>query len=116
MLEMWSCHVYLRILDHTAARNWQAGKLMGQVMRHIHDHVDCGNPYLYQVIGLLADMRGDHKRKLTALERLKDFGAQFEGEAEFSSQNYAEANVCPLASFGMLKTGHVQPTSRSGGG
>ncbi len=116
---------------HTAARSWKGAQLVAQAMGHvsikswgealaaleqIRDHVDCGNPYAHQMIGLFARMLGDQGKVRTAAEHLKDFGPQFAGKTEFSPEDYAEANVGLLASFGMLKSGQAPLTSTDGAG
>jgi hypothetical protein len=109
---------------HSVARTWKGEQLVRQRMGHvsnkswdkalaaleqIRDHVDCGIPYVHQMIGLFAKMLGDQDKVAAAAERLNDFGPDFAGKAEFSPQDYAEANVGLLASFGMLKTSHTTP-------
>jgi hypothetical protein len=43
----------------------------------IRDHIDCGSPYLFELLAMLANMANDEPAKAQALERLKDFGPQF---------------------------------------
>jgi hypothetical protein len=44
----------------------------------IRDHIDCGIPYVYQLIAYIAGTQQDTAGKTAACERLKDFGPQFE--------------------------------------
>jgi hypothetical protein len=48
-------------------------------LEYVRDHFDCGVPYLHQVIGLLGGIQQDESAKPNAMERLKEFGPQFEG-------------------------------------
>ncbi len=54
------------------------------------------------MIGLIADMQGDAAAKETAKERLREFGAQFEGPLEFSPERYATATVGLMVNFGLM--------------
>jgi hypothetical protein len=53
------------------------------------------------MIGLLAGMQQDELAKATAMERLKEFGPQFEGPLEFSPELLATAAVGLMANFGI---------------
>ena len=71
-------------------------------LEYLRDHFDCGVPYLHQMIGLLAGMQQDELAKATAMERLKEFGPQFEGPLEFSPELLATATVGLMANFGIV--------------
>ena len=47
------------------------------ILELIRDHIDCGVPYLYELIAFHARIDGDETAKADALERLKEFGPQF---------------------------------------
>jgi hypothetical protein len=49
-------------------------------------------------------MQKDESAKATAMERLKEFGPQFEGPLVFSGELVATVTVGLMASFGMLAT------------
>ena len=79
--------------DHAAARS---------DLEYVRDHFDCGVPYLHQMIGLYADMQQDESAKAMTMERLKEFGPQFEGPLGFSPEALSTAVVGLMANFGML--------------
>jgi len=57
------------------------------------------------MIGLLAGIQQDELAKATAIERLKEFGPQFEGPLDFSPTLLATATVGLTMNFGIvLKT------------
>jgi hypothetical protein len=74
-------------------------------LEYVRDHFDCGVPYLHQMIGLLAGVQHDELAKATAMERLKEFGPQFEGPLDFSPKLMATATVGLMGNFGMLHLG-----------
>jgi hypothetical protein len=86
-------------MKHSAAGAHAAARID---LEYVRDHFDCGVPYLHQVIGLLAEMQQDESAKANAMERLKEFGPQFQGPLVFSPEQVATANVGLMASFGML--------------
>jgi hypothetical protein len=49
-------------------------------------------------------MQQDEPSKAVAMERLKEFGPQFEGPLDCSPQLFATASVGLLASFGIVPT------------
>jgi len=81
--------------SHAAARN---------DLEYIRDHFDSGIPYLHQVIGLLAGMQKDEPARASAIERLKEFGPQFDEPLDFSPELVAKAMVGLMANFGMLRS------------
>src|SRR5450631_1652342 len=72
-------------------------------LEYVRDHFDCGIPYLHQMIGLLAGMQKDELAKATAMERLKEFGPQFAGPLDFSSELLATATVGLMVNFGTFQ-------------
>jgi hypothetical protein len=70
-------------------------------LEYIRDHFDCGIPYLHQMIGMIAGMQNDHTAKAAAMERLREFGAEFEGPVDFSPQLMATATVGMMLNFGI---------------
>ena len=73
-------------------------------LEYVRDHLDCGIPYLHQMIGLLAGLQGDEKVKAASLERLKEFGPQFAGSLDFSPELMSTAMAGLMANFGILPT------------
>jgi len=71
-------------------------------LEYVRDHFDCSVPYLHQMIGLYAGMQHDESAKAIAMERLKEFGPQFEGPLVFSPEALSTAIVGLMANFGML--------------
>jgi hypothetical protein len=84
---------HLKAGSHAAARS---------DLEYVRDHFDCGVPYLHQMIGLLAGVQQDEPGKAAAMERLKEFGPQFEGPLDFSPQLLATTMVGMMANFGMV--------------
>jgi len=84
-------------MKHLAAGSRAAAR---SDLEYVRDHFDCGVPYLHQMIGLLAGMQQDELGKATAMERLKEFGPQFEGPLEFSPELLATAMVGLTQNFG----------------
>jgi hypothetical protein len=88
-----------------------AGRLMAKpetlgqaraALEMVRDHIDCGVPYLHQLMALLAGTQQDAAAKTEAINRLNEFGTQFAGKGEFSPENLAEATVGLYAAYGML--------------
>jgi hypothetical protein len=73
-------------------------------LEYVRDHLDCGIPYLHQMIGLLAGLQGDEQVKAASLERLKEFGPQFAGSLDFSPELMSTAMAGLMANFGILPT------------
>jgi hypothetical protein len=86
-------------INHLAASSHAAAR--GD-LEYVRDHFDCGIPYLHQVIGLVAGIQQDELAKANAIERLKEFGPQFEGPLDFSPQLLATATVGLMTNFGMV--------------
>jgi len=86
-------------MSHLAAGSHAAAR---SDLEYIRDHFDCGIPYLHQMIGLVAGIQQDESAKANAIERLKEFGPQFQGPLEFSPQLMATATAGLMASFGMV--------------
>lgn len=88
-------------MQHKATGNHAAALID---LEYVRDHFDCGIPYLHQMIWLYAGM--DESVRRTALERLKEFGPEFDIPAEPSakvlSQFMATATVGLLANFGIV--------------
>jgi hypothetical protein len=78
--------------SHAAARN---------DLEYIRDHFDCGIPYLHQMIALLAEMQGDGPGKAASLDRLKEFGPDFEGPLDFSQERLVAALAGLMVNFGI---------------
>jgi serine/threonine protein kinase len=74
-------------------------------LEYVRDHFDCGVPYLHQMIGLLAGIQQDEPAKASAIERLKEFGPQFEGPLDFSPDLLAIAKVGLMMNFGIIPPG-----------
>ncbi|HXB74497.1 MAG TPA: hypothetical protein VNY05_40050 [Candidatus Acidoferrales bacterium] len=76
----------------------------------IRDHIDCGIPYVYQLIAYIAGTQQDTAAKSAACERLKEFGPQFEWSPAYDRHDsegrragiLASATAGLLGSFGML--------------
>lgn len=109
-----------------ASQSWRGEQLVRQAVGHmsnksfhkaiesleqLRDHVNCGIPYVHQLIGMLAGTLGDQEKVRATAERLNDFGPEFAGRANFSPENLAEANVGLLMTFGMLKTRAAPPST-----
>jgi len=86
-------------MNHLAAGSHAAAR---SDFEYVRDHFDCGIPYLHQMIGLVAGMQQDELAKANAMERLKEFGPQFEGPLDFSPQLLATATVGLMTNFGMV--------------
>jgi hypothetical protein len=87
---------HLRAGSHSAARS---------DLEYVRDHFDCSIPYIHQIIGLLAGMQQDEPSKVAAMERLKEFGPQFEGPLDFSPEKLATAWVGLMTIFGIIPPG-----------
>jgi len=85
-------------MTHMAAGSHAAAR---SDLEYVRDHFDCGVPYLHQMIGLLAGMQQDELAKAAAMERLKEFGPQFEGPLDFSPELMATATVGLMTNFGI---------------
>jgi hypothetical protein len=85
-------------IAHMAAGSHAAAR---SDLEYVRDHFDCGVPYLHQMIWLSAG--DDELAKATAIERLKEFGPQFEGPLECSPELLATALVGLTAHFGILR-------------
>lgn len=70
-------------------------------LEYVRDHFDCSVPYLHQMIGFLAGIGQDEAAKAAAIERLKEFGPQFELPVEFRTEVLATAMVGLMANFGI---------------
>jgi hypothetical protein len=88
-------------------------------LEYVRDHIDCGVPYLHQMIGIIAGMQQDASAMAAAMERLKEFGPQFGGSLILTPQSgrfLATAKVGMLTYFGMLPAdrtyGHPETKSR----
>lgn len=81
-------------MNHLTAGSRAAARMD---LEYVRDHFDCGVPYLHQMIGLLAGMQRDEPARNIAMERLKEFGPQFEGPLDCSPQLLATAAVGLLA-------------------
>jgi hypothetical protein len=72
-----------------AMQHWRAQKLVQLYLKDmetpkarahlefLRDHVDCGNPYVHQLIALKARMENDKSATEHSLERLGEFGSEF---------------------------------------
>jgi hypothetical protein len=85
-------------MKHSAAGSHAAAR---SELEYVRDHFECGVPYLHQMIGLLAGAQQDEVAKATAMERLKEFGPEFEGPLDFSPNLMATAMVGLMANFGI---------------
>ncbi len=104
----WACHRATRsvlgetrirsAMNHLTAGSHRAAR---SDLEYVRDHFDCGVPYLHQMIGLLAEFEQDELAKATAMERLKEFGPQFEGPLDSSPKLLAAATVGLMANFGI---------------
>jgi hypothetical protein len=108
-VKIWASHRAVRLvaggmriqsaMKHSAGGAHAAAR---SDLEYVRDHFDCGVPYLHQVIGLLADMQQDEAAQAYSMERLKEFGPQFEVPLVSSAEQVATATVGLMASFGML--------------
>ena len=74
-------------------------------LEYIRDHFDCSIPYLHQMIGMIAGTQNDHTAKAAAMERLKEFGPEFQAPLDFSPQLMATATVGMMLNFGIAPAG-----------
>jgi hypothetical protein len=82
-------------------------------LEYVRDHFDCGVPYLHQMIGLLAGAQQDEVAKASAMERLKEFGPEFEGPLDFSPNLMAtrtRAAIAPTPEADQSRGGSMIPT------
>ena len=86
-------------LDHVAKGTHAAAR---SDLEYARDHFDCGIPYLHQMIGLLAGLEGDESGKAVCVERLKEFGAEFECSLDFSPELLVKAMTGLMLNFGMV--------------
>ena len=68
-------------------------------LENIRDHITCAVPYVHQMIAMIATMQSDNAAKAAAAARLKEFGPQFDGKAEYSPENLANAMVGLMLNF-----------------
>jgi hypothetical protein len=68
-------------------------------LENIRDHVTCSVPYVHQMIAMIATAQSDDAAKAAAAERLREFGAQFDGKTEYSPENLATAMVGLMLNF-----------------
>jgi hypothetical protein len=69
-------------------------------LEQIRDHINCGVPYVHQMIGFIAGMQGDEPAKRDAAERLKEFNESgFTGTVDFSVDALAHAAVGLMINF-----------------
>jgi hypothetical protein len=73
-----------------------------RLLEEVRDHIDCGVPYLHQILALVYEMLGDQAAKSAAAARLAEFGPQFERQVEFSANLVATASVGLMMTFGLL--------------
>jgi hypothetical protein len=92
---------YLSVLKRFSAGSFAEARAD---LEYIRDHFDCGIPYLHQMIGMIAGLQKDHTAKAAAIERLKEFGPQFEVSLDSSGQ------LIGTISVGMIELGN--PSSR----
>jgi hypothetical protein len=74
-------------------------------LEYVRDHFDCGVPYLHQMIGLLAGMQEDQQAKAASLERLREFGPEFD-YLDLSPDLLPTAMAGMLLNFGMGDSRH----------
>jgi hypothetical protein len=72
----------------------------------IRDHIDCGVPYLHELIAFVAQSEGDDVALETSRERMREFGPLFadwesKWDAAGFSQALANATVGLSLSFGI---------------
>jgi hypothetical protein len=62
------------------------------LFEEIRDHIDCGCPYVHEMIASLALMDGEEAARNEAVERLKEFGPQFaDWEVRWAPDNFVLA-------------------------
>jgi hypothetical protein len=81
---------HLSVRSHAAARS---------DLEYVRDHFDCGVPYLHQMIGLIALIQGDEPAIAAAMERLKEFGPEWETAIDSSPEVMSKAMVGTIAHF-----------------
>jgi len=118
--KVWAHHraarlVFAEIRIHSAKKHHADGALSSARANYeyIRDHFDCGVPYLHQVIGMIAAAQNDEAAKALAMERLREFGPEFESPLEFSAELAAKAMVGLMANFGMILQGVVWEPKKS---
>ena len=106
LLKFWALQRATRLLlgdtrVHSAMGHLAAGSHAAarSDLEYVRDHFDCGVPYLHQMIGLIAIMQGDEPAKAAAMERLKEFGPEWETAIDSSPEVMAKAMVGTLAYF-----------------
>src|ERR1700722_1498763 len=107
--KVWATHraarlVCAEIRIHSAKKHHDDGALSAARIdyEYIRDHFDCGVPYLHQIIGMIAAAQNDEAAKAQAMERLREFGPEFEGPLEFSVELAGKAITGLMANFGMI--------------
>ncbi len=107
--KIWAMHRATRlVLGETRIRSAMKHLSAGSYadartdLEYVRDHFDCGVPYLHQMIGLVAGMQEDATAKDASSERLKEFGPQFAGPLEFSTDLLATAMVGLTTHFGIV--------------
>lgn len=91
------------ILAHSVMASLSRGEVK-QARTHLEDfrdHVDCGNPYVHQMLGVIAASEEDREAEKAVAERLKEFGAPFDSADGLSPETVATAMVALLASLGV---------------
>jgi hypothetical protein len=79
-------------------------------LEQIRDHINCGVPYVHQMIGFIAGMQGDEPAKRDAAERLKEFiESGFTGTVDFSIEALAQATVGLMINFDIPMTAPQTP-------
>jgi len=78
-------HQFLAAGETSARRN---------TLELIRDHIDCGIPYLYELLAFFAGSEGDETAKNAALEQLKKFGPQFANwESKWAAQHPTDGSA-----------------------
>lgn len=87
-------------MDQFSARDFAAAR---NSLENVRDHIECGIPYLHQMIGIIAGIQEDRVAKAASTERLKEFGPPFDRPLEFSPELLSTAMAGLLMNFGIIR-------------
>jgi hypothetical protein len=108
-IQRWRAESLVRFCSANLAKNEARASL-----EFLRDHVDCGNPYVHQVIAIKARMENDASAVQFSLQRLAEFGPAFalsnlnpssDGESLDPKwfDTMAKATMSLMNSYGLLK-------------
>ena len=80
-------------------------------VENIRDHIDCGIPYVHQMVAVLSAGLNDGDAELAACERLKEFGPEFEWSPADRDDGDKIAKMTAGAMVGLMKIFEPPPSS-----